>query len=70
MGKITAPPHDGDPRACYALLDLGPTMQVEFRRVAYDVAGAAQAVRQAGLPEAFAEILERGVAALAEGARP
>ena len=63
-------PHDGDPRACYALLDLGPTTQVEFRRVAYDIAGAAQAMRQAGLPEAFAEILEHGGPALDEGARP
>jgi len=61
-------PHDGDPRACYALLDLGATTQVAFRRVGYDVAGAAQAVRQAGLPEAFAEILEHGGPAIAESA--
>jgi len=63
-------PHDGDPRACYALLDLGATTQVAFRRVGYDVAGAAQAVRRVGLPEAFAEILEHGGPAIAEGARP
>ena len=54
-------PHDGDRRACYAVLDLGGESRVELRRVDYDVAAAAKgAVRQAGLPEAFAEILERG----------
>jgi putative phosphoesterase len=53
-------PHDGDPRACYAVLELGRETRVEFRRVAYDVAAAAQAVRHAGLPPEFAEILERG----------
>jgi putative phosphoesterase len=53
-------PHDGDPRACYALLDLARASRVELRRVEYDVAAAAAAVRQAGLPAEFAEILERG----------
>lgn len=53
-------PHDGDPRACYALLDLDRELRVEIRRVVYDVAAAAAAVRQAGLPEAFAAILETG----------
>ena len=53
-------PHDGDPRACYAVLDLGRERRVAFRRVAYDVAAAAAAVRRAGLPSEFAEILEHG----------
>jgi putative phosphoesterase len=53
-------PHDGDPRACYALLELGRESRVELRRVAYDVAAAAEAVRQASLPVEFAQILERG----------
>lgn len=53
-------PHDGDPRACYCLLDLDREPRIKFRRVAYDVSAAAAAVRRAGLPEAFAAILERG----------
>ncbi len=60
-------PHDGDPRACYAVLDLAPDPRIEFRRVAYDVGGAAAAIRQAGLPERFAEILEKGGPPAAQG---
>jgi putative phosphoesterase len=58
-------PHDGDPRACYAVVDLGRETLVEFRRVPYDVAAAAEAVRDGGLPSAFADILERGGPAIA-----
>jgi putative phosphoesterase len=53
-------PHDGDRRACYAILETARETRVEFRRVDYDVAAAAAAVRRVGLPAAFAEILERG----------
>ena len=60
-------PHDGDPRACYAVLDLGKDSQAVFRRVAYDVAAAAEAVRQAGLPGEFAEILVRGGPVASQG---
>ena len=52
-------PRDGDPRAMYALLDLAQG-RLAFHRVAYDHAGAAAAVRAAGLPEGFARRLERG----------
>ncbi len=52
-------PKDGDVRACYALLEVGPTgVTATFRRVAYDVAAAAAAVRASGLPPRFAELLE------------
>ncbi|MCS6970342.1 MAG: metallophosphoesterase family protein [Planctomycetes bacterium] len=38
-------PRDGDPRACYALLDTGPeTPRVIYRRVAYDVEATARAI--------------------------
>jgi putative phosphoesterase len=60
-------PHDGDRRACYALLELGREKRAEFRRVDYDVAAAAAAVRRAGLPAEFAGILERGGPAGAAG---
>ena len=51
-------PKDGDPRAAYALLDIGPAVQVNIRRVLYDVAAAAAAVRASGLPLEFADMLE------------
>jgi len=63
-------PHDGDPRACYAMLDLGRESRMELHRVAYDVAAAAAAVRLAGLPGEFAEILERGSPAAVAGVSP
>ena len=52
-------PRDGDPRAAYALLDLGKH-QLTFWRVRYDQAAAAHAVRAAGLDEALARRLETG----------
>jgi predicted phosphodiesterase len=58
-------PKDGDPRACYVLLDVAdePTnsradrIEVEFVRVPYDVERAAQAVEASPLPDAFAQML-------------
>jgi len=54
-------PKDGDPRAGYVLLDVGPEeARVEFVRVAYDVDAAARGVIEVGLPEDFAEFLRTG----------
>ena len=61
-------PKDGDPRACYAMLewegDLDLTrkddLSVEFIRVAYDVEKAAAAVEESPLPHAFAGMLRNG----------
>jgi len=54
-------PKDGDPRAGYVRLALGDGAPVvEHVRVAYDVAGAVAAVRAAGLPGDFVEMLESG----------
>jgi putative phosphoesterase len=50
-------PKDGDVRGCYALLET-PQLTVTFRRVPYDVAAAAQAIRQTSLPAKFARDLE------------
>jgi diadenosine tetraphosphatase ApaH/serine/threonine PP2A family protein phosphatase len=52
-------PRDGDPRAMYAIYDLAAG-RLTFHRVAYDHAAAAAAIRQAGLPEYFAQRLETG----------
>jgi diadenosine tetraphosphatase ApaH/serine/threonine PP2A family protein phosphatase len=52
-------PRDGDPRAMYAIYDMRAG-RLTFHRVPYDHAAAAQAIRQAGLPEYFAHRLETG----------
>jgi putative phosphoesterase len=56
-------PKDGDPRAAWALLTVaaGKPVQVEIRRVPYDVASMAAAIRAAeGLPDYFATDIEMG----------
>jgi putative phosphoesterase len=56
-------PKDGDPRAAWALFTVDPDkpVQVEIRRVPYDVAGMAAAIRAAeGLPDQFATDIETG----------
>jgi putative phosphoesterase len=56
-------PKDGDPRAAWALLMVegGKPVQVEIRRVPYDVSRMVSAIRAAeGLPNHFARDLETG----------
>jgi len=53
-------PRNGHAEACYALLDPGEPRLTQ-RRVAYDVARAAEKIRAAGLPELLAERLFAGV---------
>jgi putative phosphoesterase len=57
-------PKDGDWRACYVLLTPDAPQPVEFVRVRYDVARAAQAIRATDLPHEFADDIERGGVAL------
>ena len=56
-------PKDGDPRACYVLLDGGAAA---FRRVEYDVKAAAAAIRATDLPHEFATDIETGGASRAK----
>ena len=54
-------PKDGDPRAGYAVLMMDKGLvEVDFRRVEYDVGAAARAVRDSELPDFFAGLLETG----------
>jgi putative phosphoesterase len=56
-------PKDGDPRAAWALVtvEAGKPVQVEIRRVPYDVAAMAAAIRAVkGLPDQFATDIETG----------
>jgi len=53
---------DGDPRASYAILEIKDgEINVEFFRVSYDIMLAVRAVRMAGLPEIFAQIIRQGM---------
>jgi len=52
-------PRDGDPRAAWLLLDAGQATAT-WHRIAYDVPGAAAAIRQARLPDSLAERLGYG----------
>ncbi len=52
-------PRDGDPRAAWLLLDLDD-WRASWRRVDYDIAGAAAAIRAARLPDSLAERLGYG----------
>ena len=53
-------PKDGDPRACYALINVEDEVSVEFRRVSYPVEKVTQELIEAGLPDAFAQELRTG----------
>ena len=48
-------PKDGDPRACWALIETSPSgLTVGFRRVDYDIEAAAQGILASELPHEFA----------------
>ena len=54
-------PDDGDPRACYAVLEIdSKRIQVRHHRVEYDVERAVAAIREHKLPEAFAQMTLQG----------
>ena len=60
-------PKDGDPRAGYVLLDASASgVNVEIRRVDYDVERAATAILESGLPNEFASYLRTGGASLTQ----
>jgi len=54
-------PKDGDPRACYVIVDFnGAVPAIDFVRVDYDVERAAAGIVDAGLPDEFATLLRTG----------
>jgi putative phosphoesterase len=54
-------PDDGDPRSCYALLEVDQgVFNVQHFRLEYDIARAVTALRERGLPEAFTQMIEQG----------
>jgi diadenosine tetraphosphatase ApaH/serine/threonine PP2A family protein phosphatase len=53
-------PRDGQPAAAYTLFDPA-SERITFHRLAYDHVAAAEKIRRAGLPEAHAYRVEKGV---------
>lgn len=53
-------PKDGDPRAAYALLELGQELKITIRRVPYDLEQTAAAILAKGLPPKAAADLRVG----------
>ncbi|VVB97542.1 Calcineurin-like phosphoesterase superfamily domain protein [uncultured archaeon] len=51
---------DGDPRACFAILQINP-FEVNYYHIAYDAEKAATAIRKNGLPEVFAQMTLQGI---------
>ena len=53
-------PKDGDPRACYVVIDTEESLSVEFRRIKYPIEEVAEHIIDTGLPREFAEALRTG----------
>jgi diadenosine tetraphosphatase ApaH/serine/threonine PP2A family protein phosphatase len=54
-------PKDGDPRACYVLLDAAsPGFPAEFVRVNYDVELVGREIAKSGLPAEFGDVIRTG----------
>jgi putative phosphoesterase len=51
-------PKDGDPRACYCIIDVGNSIEVLVKRVIYPVEEVMAEIVQQGLPTEFAEALK------------
>jgi diadenosine tetraphosphatase ApaH/serine/threonine PP2A family protein phosphatase len=58
MGSV-GQPRDGNPAACWALVDTARA-ELTYRRVPYEVEEAARKIRRAALPEMYAERLSWG----------
>jgi putative phosphoesterase len=55
-------PKDGDPRACYVVLEAQEEeVAVEFIRVDYDVEAIAMAIENSDMPDEYAAMLRRGL---------
>jgi len=54
-------PKDGDPRACYVVLEAsGKDLSIEFVRVPYDIERAAHAIEAGDMPHEYANMLRAG----------
>ncbi len=54
-------PDDGDPRACYAILELSPDqIEVQHYRLDYDIEQTVAEIRRQGLPEHFSQMFLQG----------
>lgn len=51
---------DGDNRACYCILEVGESIDVQFVRVPYDVEKMAKEIEESELLDSFAQVLRTG----------
>lgn len=59
VGSVGKPKH-GNPKAVYAVVELGNTVVVDFNFVSYDVEKVAKAIEESELPNEFALALRKG----------
>ncbi|MEM2111753.1 MAG: metallophosphoesterase family protein [Candidatus Bathyarchaeia archaeon] len=52
-------PKDRDPRACYATIEFGDTLNFKFKRVSYPIEEAVKAIKQSSLPIELADALQK-----------
>jgi len=58
-GSVGKPKH-GDPMAAYVIIKFGEEIEVEIRKVKYDVEAAAGAIEESELPNEFADLIRLG----------
>jgi diadenosine tetraphosphatase ApaH/serine/threonine PP2A family protein phosphatase len=60
-GGSVGKPKDGNPQACYVVLEVNKSnLVVNFKRVPYDVERAAKAIEASDMPNEYAEMLRTG----------
>lgn len=58
-GSVGKPKH-GDPMATYVIIKFGEEIEVEIRKVNYDIEAAARAIEESELPNEFAGLIRLG----------
>lgn len=58
-GSVGKPKH-GDPMATYIIVRFGKEIEVEIRKVNYDIEAAARAIEESDLPNEFAGLIRSG----------
>lgn len=58
-GSVGKPKH-GDPMAAYVIIRFGEEIEVEIRKVKYDIEATARAIEESDLPSEFAGLIRSG----------
>ena len=60
VGSIGKPKH-GDPRAVYAIVEIGDRFSIQFEYVHYNYESVVRAIEESELPNEFAQLLREGI---------